>query len=260
MAMSKDAPAPPDFSGWQAQYLRLISFPAEPQFSVQQDWWRTLTGEDRERRVEKSREVQEEGEFEGAILSLAIDLLKLQWTFAPVISAESIPEGIPVLGPLMKRKDWFRGHMHRWLEISPPITRLAFAAGLFYPVESREAGYQMLNQYLRCVDVDPHSTDFLYRVNRRTASRTGVAGLNVNRLTTWSVGKFEIAIRAQTAGLSGQEEASTQTMSEEKYACALQLDINTVPQAGRNLPAESLQQIFDELIEFGVGIATHGDR
>jgi hypothetical protein len=257
--MSRDAPTPPDPAVWQAQYLRLISFPVEPQNSVQQNWWHDLTGADRERRVEKKREVEEEGTFDGLSLSLSIDLLRLQWTVAPRLSAENLPDELPVLGQFLQRKDWFSNLMRRWLASSPPVSRLAFAGVLLQPVESPEAGNAMLDRYLRWVDIDPQCTDFLYRVNRHVRSRTDVPGLHVNRLMTWSVGRFTAFIREQLLGPAGQE-AAQQIAKAEKYACVLELDINTAPgPADLVLRHEALPHILDELVELGVDIATKGD-
>lgn len=257
--MSRDAQSPPDPDVWQAQYLRLISFPVEPQNSVQQNWWHDLAEADRESRVDKKLQVEEEGVFEGLSLLLSIDLLRLQWTVAPRLLADNLPQGPPTLGPFLQWKDWFRNHMHRWLTMSPPIRRLAFAAVLVQPVENREAGYAMLDRYLRSVDIDPQSTDFLYRINRRVRSRTDVPELHVNRLTTWSVGRFAVVVRGQLTGLADQE-AGQQIARSETHACVLEFDINTVPEpAGRVLPREALPRVFDELVELGVDIATRGD-
>ena len=228
--MSRDAQRPPDPDVWQAQSLRLISFPVEPQHTVPQNWWHDLAGVDRERRVEKKLEVQEQGVFEGLSLSLSIDLLRLQWIVAPSLSADNFPEGLPILGPFLQWKDWLRIHMHRWLAMSPPIKRLAFAGVLMQPTESREAGYAMLDRYLGSVDIDPQSTDFLYRINRRVPSRTDVPELHVNRLTTWSVGKF-VVVHQQLAALADQR-AAQQFAGSETYACVLSLSHIQKPLAG----------------------------
>lgn len=254
--MSRNAQAPPPPSVWQAQYLRLISFPMEPQFAVSQAWWNNLTGAERESRVEKKREVEEEGTFEGVSLSLNIDLLRLQWSAVPRVLAENV-EGAPTLGPFMEKKDWFRNLMRRWLQTSPPIKRLAFSGVLLQPVESREAGYALLDRYLRWVDIDPQSSDLLYRINRPVAA-SSVAGLRANRLITWSVAEFVVVVRAQLAA-SGQENQQ-QTARARAHHCVLELDINTVPGSpDRELPHDALPRIFDELVNFGVDIATRGD-
>lgn len=252
--MSRNALSPPDPEVWQAQNLRLISFPIEPQNTTPQNWWRDLIGTDRETRTEKRAEVTEQGVVEGVSLALSIDLLRLQWTAAPNRSANEVPEGPPTIGSFLNRADWFRQYMHRWLEMSPPINRLGFAGRLLLPVETREAGYQMIDRYLRWVDIDPQSTDLLYRINRKVLSRTGSSELYINRLMTWSVGQFSIVIHAEV-GQAAQQQTLSQTQ-----ACLLELDINTAPNpSGGELMRNQLTQLFDELVDLGVEIATRGD-
>jgi hypothetical protein len=249
-----DTPQP-----WNAQYLRLISFPVQPQAATVQNWMAQLTGSERESRIEKKREVEEEGRFEGATISLSIDLLRLQWTASPRMSADAIPDkGFPILGSFLDRKEWFRGLMHRWFEMSPPIHRLAFAGVLLLPVPDRESGYRMLDEnFLHSVTLDPASTDFMYRINRRVNSRIGVDNLAINRLTTWTVGLFQTMLRARIGPPGGADE---KTIEAEQYACVLEFDINTVPEpSGRVLPQESLPRIFDELVEHSAQIAQRGD-
>jgi hypothetical protein len=258
--MSRDALPPPEPNVWQAQYLRCISFPVQPQHAVAQNWWHELTGTDRESRVEKKREIEEEGTVEGVALSLSIDLLRVQWTVAPRISAENAPDGFPVLGPFLQWRDWFRNLLQRWFALSPPVRRLAFAGVVLQPVATRDEGYGLLDRYLRWLDVDPQSSDLLYRINRRVPSRTGVPDLGINRLMTWSVGRFEVLLRTQLLGEAGQPEAG-QVERTERHACVLELDINTVPEPrDRILPQDALPAIFDELLELGTEIAARGDQ
>src|SRR5262249_30103670 len=119
-------------------------------------------------------------------LSLAVDLFRVQWTASLVVDAANPPDNIPVIGQFLEKREWFRDLMVRWLrEMERPIKRLAFAGALVVPVDSRRIAYERLNEYLRCVDLDPASTDFLYRINRAAPSSAVVAGLLINRLSTW---------------------------------------------------------------------------
>jgi hypothetical protein len=257
--MSRDAPRPPEPTVWQAQYLRFISFPVQPQNTVNQNWWHEVARTERESRVEKKREVEEEGTVDGVALSLSIDLLRVQWTAVPRQNAETLLDGIPVLGPFLQWREWFQNVMNRWFPLSPEIHRLAFAGVLIQPVGDRREGYELLNRYLRWVDLDPSSSDLLYRINRRIASRS-LDDLEINRLMTWSVGQFNVMMRVQLLGEAGQPRAE-QTEQVERHACVLELDINTVPEPReRVLPREALPQIFEELVNLGVDIAARGDE
>ena len=256
--MSAQAESPPGPEAWLTQNLRLIAFPREPQSAVAQNWWREVTGAEPENIAEKrqKQEREESGVFEGALLSLGFDLLRIQWTAAPRLDAENInfePQP-PVLGSFTQSKDWFRGLMERWLPHCPPIHRLAFTASLLQPVPNHQSGYEMLNRYLRSVDVDPQSSEFLYRINRRRTSGTGIEGLTLNRLSTWVVAKF-VVLRAVVVG--GHPEQQFQPT--ESIACAVELDINTTPDFHGLLPKDDLIHIFAELVEAGVDIAGQGD-
>lgn len=256
--MSANAEAPPGPEVWQAQNLRLIAFPSAPQFAAQQNWWRDLTGAEPENVVERrqKQEKEESGQYEGASLTLGFDLLRLQWTFSPRLDAETITLGQqpPVLGTFMERKDWFLDLMGRWLPHCPPIHRLAFAASLLQPVTDREAGYRMLDRYLRWVEIDPQSSELLYRINRPRVSGTGIRGLILNRLSTWVVAKFGVVMQVIQGGHPEQ-----QFQPAENFACAVELDINTTPDFQGLLPPTDLVRIFAELIEAGVEIARRGD-
>jgi hypothetical protein len=109
------------------------------------------------------------------------------------------------------------------------------------------------------MDIDPQSSDLLYRINRKVRSQSGVEELAINRLMTWSAGRFEVQIRALLPEEIGQQGAG-QLAHAERHACLLELDINTVPEPqDRILPREDLPRIFDELVALGVEIATRGD-
>jgi hypothetical protein len=256
--MSQTADAPPGPEAWRAQNLRLIAFPRDPQFAVQQDWWRGLTGVDPENDLVKRQRQEKEasGPFQGTTLTLNIDLLRVQWAASPRLDAESIDLGDqpPILGPFLERKDWFRALMEQWLPRCPSIHRLAFTASLLQPVENHQAGYAMLDRYLRWVDIDPQSSEILYRINRRRDSGTGIPGLTLNRLSTWVVAKFAVLIRVIEGGHPEQQIQPT-----ENFSCAVELDINTAPDFRGPLPHADLPRIFAELVEAGLEIAARGD-
>ncbi|MBL8793897.1 MAG: hypothetical protein JNM56_08330, partial [Planctomycetia bacterium] len=179
--MSATAEAPPGPEVWQAQNLRLTAFSQSPQFAVPQQWWREVTSSEPEHVLEKrpKQEREEAGLFQGAVFGLAFDILRVQWTAAPRLDAENIDlnNQPATLGQFIERKDWFHRLMEGWLPRCPPIHRLAFGANLLLPVENHEAGYRMLDRYLRWLEIDPQSSEILYRVNRRRPSGTGVQGL-----------------------------------------------------------------------------------
>ncbi|MEE9161423.1 MAG: hypothetical protein V3U35_00495, partial [Candidatus Neomarinimicrobiota bacterium] len=113
-----------------------------------------------------------------------------------------------------------------WLTLEKigPIKRLAAGAISYLPVESQDEGYGRLAEYLPGVQIDAgDSHDFLYQINRRRGSTSGITGLYVNRLSRWSLIKIKLVkIRFMDTG-----EVVSDDDSPLEYACRLELDMNT---------------------------------
>jgi len=256
--VSAHSPSPPPIGEWKANYLRLISFPVEPAYGIQQQWWQSLTGESAPSvadQRQKRRRV-ESGSYEGRELLLEIEEGKVVLTASPSVDPEAVPEGIPLLGSLVDHKPWFVSLCLKWLASCPSLSRLAFVASLHQPTPTREEAYQRLDRYLRCVEVDAASSDsFMYRINRPTASAVA-PGIAVNRLSTWVSMKLTSAV-----GLVSNlgQPLPPKTVSEWN-SCCVELDINTVPQiTGSPLPTDRLCPLFQELADMGQAIAEKGD-
>jgi hypothetical protein len=256
--VSATAPLPPPVETWRAGYLRLAAFPEQPVYGIAQNWWQELTGSEASECNEKrqTREKTESGDFAGANLLLEIDLVRVQWTAQVVYNPLEIDSAVPTLGPFVDRSNWFRELMKVWLGKAPPLKRLAFAGRVEQPVAGHVEGYELLNRYLRSVDVDTKSSDFLYRVNRRRSSRTGIPDLEINRLCTWAVRKQTLRVNVSSA------MEPPQVTQSEFYATVAEFDINTVPELpGGLLPSgEGLIAILHELVDLATEIATVGDQ
>ena len=242
---------------WEAQYLRMIAFPTEVRTPTDQEWWKEVTGAEPESSTRKLHNRVDTGIYDGISLNLEIDPFRVKWTMSPHIDPENLPERFPTLGAVRTRRDWFVEVMRRWFEKAPPISRLAFAGSLLEFVETKEEGYERLNNYLPHTEVDPTTSDFMYRVNRRRASCVGIEGLEVNRLCTWTCVTINIGVHPQAISPVG---APIQPLIDDTNACALELDINTVPgSSGSELPKECLGEILCELVDFGMEVAEKGD-
>jgi hypothetical protein len=99
------------------------------------------------------------------------------------------------------------------------------------------------------------SSDFLYRINRRRLSQSGIENLQINRLSTWSVARAEYqAFALESGGIPRV------IRGEPIFACRVELDVNTAAEfEGKLLPDQSLK-IFTELIELAHEILLEGDR
>ncbi|HLF84261.1 MAG TPA: hypothetical protein VI837_08815 [Blastocatellia bacterium] len=141
----------------------------------------------------------------------------------------------------------------RLLASSPNLIRLAFGAALLQPSDTRAIGYQQLAAFLPYVRLDPeNSSDFLYRINRRRASKV-VEGAEINRLSTWSVAAL---VNAQIPLLP----AGKAVFTTECFASRVELDINTAQEWKADLPNDLLESLFQELTELAIEIAEQGDR
>jgi hypothetical protein len=161
---------------------------------------------------------------------------------------------IPVLGPFIETLEVFLGLTNRWFELEtcPPLVRLAFGAVLLQPVENQTQGYEILSTYLPFqVDLE-ETSDFLYQINRRRESATGIADVKINRLAKWSVQKT-------SQGFVPIIPLGQPQQLAEFLACRLELDINTIAEFEGEFSREQLPRLFDELVALGKEIAEQGD-
>ncbi len=243
----------PDPQNWQVESLRSTSFPsAAPQPSTA-TWWYDLVGKQPETRVERLKELlhQEEGQVDGTKLVLGIQPVRIDWLTVPNDPGDKF-----WIGSFQDSLDVFLELMRRWFKIAPPAKRLAFGAVLMLPVENRRAGYILIAKYLPQIQLDPEgSSDFLYQINRPRDSRTEIRGLQINRLTKWSVARLGTG----HIELSLKEPRASYFPASESYACRLELDINTLPDYPNDLPHDQLGSIFQELVDLGKEIVMKGD-
>lgn len=99
---------------------------------------------------------------------------------------------------------------------------------------------------------DDNIRDFGYQINRRRPTKTGIPGLDINRLSKWSV------VQAQPRWFNLQPgEGSIEV--PEYDACRLELDMNTAAELKGDLTREQLTALFQELAELGKEIVEKGD-
>jgi hypothetical protein len=147
--------------------------------------------------------------------------------------------------------------MARWFELSPSLDRLAFGAAALIPVQSRLEGYLLLAAYLPAVKLDAEgSSDFMYRINRPRMSKLNIENLRINRLSTWAV----IKMQYQQFRLASHAQQVKTIQGETLFADRVELDINTSPEFGGQLPKQRYPEIFNELQDLGSEILQEGDR
>ncbi len=243
-----------------AEALRLTAFlgvspPKEP------TWWSDLTGSQPETRISKPQVglFQDTGTFEGRTFVLSVQPGRVDWFFNPGPSQLEGSE-FSSIGEVTSVLNIFIPQMLRWLEMAPPITRLAYGVTLLEPVEDTSAGYNRLAELLPAVHIDPKaSSDFLYQINRPRKSALDIENLSVYRLSAWSVvslRRFSISFAVGSPPVIPVEPSQ---VGETTTAVRIALDISTTPNFRGELPHGRLGEIFQELIDLATELATRGD-
>jgi hypothetical protein len=244
----------PPLSEWKSILLRLTAFPSPNDSSFDgESWWEKVTGYAPDTKTEQSKATEKihQGTFEDGILTLSLSPLRINCEYAAASEQFLTKEDFPVLGSFVEQVKNFESMMKLWLkDESPTLARLAFGAQVIQTVPSHTEAYKKLSTYLP-FEVDINSSDFLYRVNRKRLSKLSVADLEVNRLSTWSALRFQGNIRSSAS--------PRQSRALERYACFLELDINTSPDYEGDLKPDMLSDLFSELITLGLEIAEKGD-
>lgn len=243
---------------WFAESVRFTTFPAElAPVATEVNWWEEVTGAPPETKVIRPRlqGFREEGPFERGVLKLVVGQNRIDWILSMPPKEEEESEIFQMLGPAREATDLFTRLMAKWFRLTsiPPLKRLAFGAVLLQPVQERIDGYRRLQSFLPSVRIDETSSDFLYQINRRRPSTTGMPNLEMNRLTKWSV-----SVQIFTA-IAIQGTSVTQVPGETRHFLRLELDINTAPEFQGPFPPERLADAFQELRQLGEEIAAHGD-
>jgi hypothetical protein len=240
---------------WQTESLRLSAFVAEPHDSASASFWEPLVGAEPEavHRMPRDRKTKEEGPFLDGNLSVEASDIRIDWRFGQ--DPKSPIKELPVVGSYSRIHSEFRELMTDWLVHCPTTHRLAYGAVLLVPVRDVSEGNQLLNNLLPTVDIDPGMSDFLYRVNRRRAARS-LAGLAINRLSTWSVLSI-VDIRLNLPLL--EQGVSPVAQTGDRSVCRLELDINTAPEFGGEMDHSVASEVFLELVDLGNEIASMGD-
>jgi len=246
---------------WEAQSLRLTLFSVLPVDGEKTNWWERLVGLPPESKVSLPRinGYEESGPVEHVGLELHVQpdrqaRLKL---LLPSPKDDLNSEVPPVIGPLPEALDQFGSLAKKWLAFPdvPQVERLAFGAILHRSVRDRKTGYKELSEYLAgYVKIDAeNSSDFSYSINRPRPSGLGIKGLQINRLSKWSVVTWSWMRHTIS------RTSSNVVRDAERFSCHLELDISTDQNFKEELDRGKLEELYDELVAFGLEIAEKGD-
>jgi hypothetical protein len=172
-----------------------------------------------------------------------------------VASAATSGKEPPVLGAFPAASDPFLQLAQRWATAGwfPSTPRIALGFVLISGTANRESGYRELAQFIDGVPNTPDATDFSYQVNRPRASRVGLDGLQVNRLSKWSVGGFKLLV-IDAGGVQRPLQSPLQ------HHLRLELDINTGGDFSGLIPRDTVQRVIDDLFAGATEIVERGNR
>jgi len=244
----------------RAEHYRLTLFPTTagvtpPNARV---WWQTIVGVEPEEGTFKGGS----GAFSGPLgerkLVLRVEPARVDWILSPT-DQEDLEQALaqgdyPNIGAMPEALEAFSGIVERFLALPvlPDIARMAFGAVLLHGEPNRRTGYERLPNYVP-IEVDPEWSDFLFQVNKPGVSHSGIDGLEINRLSKWTIGAYQLT-RVQFTGGG----ILPQTSPHRVYLFRLELDINTPPTLPGPLPRERLIDVYRELVTYGRQIAADG--
>lgn len=243
-------------SDWLVGHFRLTAFPVPGAIARSLEWWDAASGSlpDETTSNPKKGSSIVSGSFGPGKLVLRLEPDRVDWLLIPadILDAEAslISPAFVNIGSLTETLATFSEIAEQWLARHdvPEVGRLAFGAVLRHPEADRRSGYLRLPNYVP-VQVDPESSDFLYQINLPITSTVGINGLQINRLTKWSITALKLLALASTGATIAPEPT---------YAFSLELDINTDPTFGSPLPKARLVALYQELTDLGGQIATEG--
>jgi hypothetical protein len=243
---------------WQTESLRLTAFLSASVDTIASSWWQTLLGEEPTRVSRPGGFLLDTGQFEGHQLSLSVQVGRIDWTLTP--NRERATEGVPSLGAFPDSANKFRDLIGRWLEIAPPIVRLALGAVLVLPVSDVAEGHSHLKHFLpvaKAADLE-NSSNFSFAINRPMSSQLGISGLAINRYSHWSLATYRsIQVQLQVPPKSSPEANVTST--NLGIAVRAELDLSTNENFGGALPKDRLYDILESLLAHGKEISEKGD-
>jgi hypothetical protein len=254
---------------WRVQQLRAIVFPDANHCEREQGWVESVfkSSNEMESHRRKSLRTDTLAIGDDQQVTLAIAPNKIVWSLDPV-SIFDTPEDA------MDREKWelggieefvgdFGNKIEKWLVQScPPIKRLAFAATLIKWTPTLEDAHTEIGTLISSLHITPNMSDMMFRINRPRPSKSGVEGLQINRLSIWTSATAKFAPLGIEPG-GGQQKIVAPEWKDisvpEFYGCRLQIDINTVPEFDGFIPPGRLPAIWKELVELGIEVTEKGD-
>jgi len=240
---------------WEVAHLQAIVFPVTSPREISQDWFREITGERPEQTSAQQAEAVAVGPYQGGMLNLTVDLLRILFTLHAKPGKEA-PSVFATLdeSPANACKS-FVSLVGRWIDHSRlPIKRIGFAGRLIHRTKDQRAGYRVLAKFLPTLTFSPHCSDLLFRINRPRVLKTIIKGQKLNRMSTWT-----LMGGTKMAQMIPANAPPVMSSRDLEYACALEFDVSTSQDFGGALPHKRLKRVLNELLEAALEISKKGD-
>jgi hypothetical protein len=189
------------------------------------------------------------GQWNDGVLEAVVQVGRVDWVLS---SIPATPFNLPTLGPFSPVVEPLLRGLQTWVDRNPlQFSRVAFGCVLNAAVETLEEGYAQILKRVPSLTlrVGDEFSDLFFQINRPKES-TSTPGTVINRLMKWSVG----ATRGMTLTPSGEMQLD----SGLRYACRLELDINTKPSES-GFDSASAIPILWEAAGIAEGIAADGE-
>ncbi len=250
---------------WQALRLRVTTFLSADSVIDDTSIWNVVIGgvPDEEQRRPREGLLQQVGTLAGLAVVLRIVHPRIDWFLQPNIRKPDRFSGPPdwQVAPFSNALETLSQVVAQWFSMDLQVVRVAFGANLVQPANDLRDAHLKLKGYLADLRIDPeNSFDVLYQINRPRESAV-IQGLRINRLSKWSVATQATGELVVQLNPSAEEQVSfiSERPVVQRYASSLELDINTVATYERGLPQSQLNNLFDELMDWGKEIAERGD-
>lgn len=243
---------------WQGELIRFTAFTFQGSSWQENNWWKELLKENPDSRafIPKQEIQKESGQYKTGIVTIQSHPLRTDIIFQPNVAERKIEQS-QVLNDLsyVKSLNTFIPIMNDWLKLesSPTTRRIAIASQVLFPVNERREGYNYVLKYLPNLNLDlENASDFVYQINRRRKSTSGIDKLEINRLVKFSVLKrvrYEIGGHTKGAPITGPF----------KYFFNIELDINTADEFEGSFSKDKTLALVEELVQLGNEIIEKGD-
>ncbi len=241
-------------TNWGANLLRLSIFCSE-NTTASEATWQSITGQDEaDNRSAVPGGKSYSGLAGGGLLTLTYAGPRVDLVLQPKPD-EKINFEVPAVGLWADVHGTFNAMaLALFASISAPIIRMAVGGVLLSKTDTLEQSYEQLQALLKSVKIEPkRMRDLLFRVNWPIESK--VAGVKVNRLTTWAAMRYSSAM----VQLTGDKMSVAEIPADALFAVRLECDHNTDGNNQKPFENNKIVPIYEELIKLLEENATKGE-